>query len=449
MAASSPRGRTLLTPWVLLALSIGLAARVTLLVANSHYFTDVSYYNAQAVGYLLRGVDPYGAFYAAPSGLATPGAAEVFAYLPGIFVFIAPAGALGAATLGMVATDLVTVVSLSLLGPRGPLSSMAYFLFPPVVLFSTYLINDSLPAIAFVAVAMLAEAKGRPKTSAVFWGLAFGASVEAWLAFPFYAAFSLRRRRTIPPLLSVLTATAVALPFLAWDPAAFVLDTVLFQFQRSPLPLVYAGAFGPTLNPSLQGIFVSLGGSAPTALRVLLALAALAVLLWRCDGSLGALALGSGCFAAVALFLLPGVAFWSYFELPLMLLAAWYALRGSAFPRLKEQNQWSHRSDERSRGQADVQDCSLGLLRHNRRGSGVRHREVAFPHQRAHRQGPGGRLLPLPALLRPADHLLQCRLRGPLLQRAEDLGGHGLEVAPLAPHVPPALRLRGRLLRGL
>ncbi len=339
-ATSSPRGRSSIRPALLAALGAGLAVRVALLVVvvlHQPYLTDVSYYNAQAVRYLLGGVDPYGAAYSVPSSLATPGAADVFAYLPGVFAFIAPAGAVGTPALGMVASDLVVALSLWLLGPRGALPSLAYFLFPPVILFSTYFVNDSLPAIAFVALAILAESRGRPRAAAVLWGLAFGTSVEAWLAFPFYAAYSVRRRRALPPLISVLTAAAVVLPFLAWGPAAFVRDTVLFQFQRSPLPLFYSGPFGLSLNPSLQGVLASMGEPAPLALRGALVLAALALLLWRSDGTLKSLALGTAGFTAASLFLLPGVAFWSYFELPLMLLAAWYALRpagdGGAPPR--------------------------------------------------------------------------------------------------------------------
>ena len=323
----------------------GLAVRVALLVGvalHQSYLTDVSYYDAQAVRYLLSGVDPYGAAYSVPASLATPGAADVFAYLPGVFSFIVPAGALGPSALGMVAADLVVALSLWRLGPRGALPSLAYFLFPPVVLFSTYFVNDSLPAIAFVAVAIMAQSRGRSKAGALLWGLAFGTSVEAWFVFPFYAAYSLRRGRAVPLALSILTAAAVVLPFFAWGPSAFLKDTVMFQFQRSSLPLFYPGPFGLNLNPSLQGVLASVGLSAPLAVRAVLALAVLALLLWRYDGSLRGLALGAASFAAASLFLVPGVSFWSYFELPLMLLAAWYALRpadvkaGAPPPILKE-----------------------------------------------------------------------------------------------------------------
>ncbi|MDG6916727.1 MAG: hypothetical protein JRM85_03940 [Nitrososphaerota archaeon] len=329
MPESALRGRVLTRPAFLASICAGLAVRVALVLVHPLYLTDVSYYDVQAVQHLLRGVDPYGAYYSAPPSLATPGAAEVFAYLPGVFSFIAPAGALSATSLGVVASDLVAALSIRLLGPRGALPSLAYFLFPPVVLFSTYFVNDSLPAIAFAAAAMAAEANGRPNASGVLWGLAFGSSVEAWLAFPFFAAYSLRRGRASPPILAVLTAAAVVLPFLAWSPGAFIHDTLLFQFQRPPVPFLYLGPFGTSLNPSLQGILVSLGSSAPLALRGLLVLVALGALLWRFDWSLRGLALRSAYFSALSLFLLPGVAFWSYFELPLMFFAAWYALRGA------------------------------------------------------------------------------------------------------------------------
>ena len=319
-----PRG-----PLVVLAFAVGVGVRLSLLALPARYATDVSYYNAQAVGYLFRGVDPYGAAYSVPPPLATPGAGKIFAYLPGVFSFTAPAGAVWGTALGLVAADLVVAWALLKLGRnRGWACSALFLLFPPTVLFSTYFPNDSLPAIAFLSLALVAESRGSRRAGALLWGLAFASSLEAWLLFPFYLALSLRRRDYGGPVLAALAATAFVAPFAAWGPSSFFEDAILFQFRRGASALVSSGPFGLNVNPSLQGILLSAGTSAPLVARGALAAAALALCLWRFRHGLEGLALGGAVFTAVALFLVAGDLFWAYLELPLALLLAWGALRG-------------------------------------------------------------------------------------------------------------------------
>lgn len=311
------------------ALAAGVAVRVLLLALPPLFVTDVYYYNAQAVGYLLRGVDPYGALYAVPPQLATPGAENVFAYLPGVFAFLVPGG-LGS-RLGLVACDLVVAASLLMVRPRGGgLTAALFLLLPPVALFSTAFLNDSLPAIAFLAVAMVFESRGRSVLAAALVGLALASSQEAWFVFPVYAAYCARNRRYLLPLASLAVGGAVAAPFAAWNPQAFVFDTLLFQLQRPATALVSSGPFGLSLNPSLQGILLGAGLDAPLAVRGALAGAFLAVLVWRSKGGLSYLLWGSAAAAAVSLFLLAGDFFWSYLELPFALSLFWAAPRVEA-----------------------------------------------------------------------------------------------------------------------
>lgn len=292
------------------------------------FVTDVTYYNSQAVGYLLRGVDPYGAAYTVPASLATAGASNVFAYLPGVFAFIAPAGAVWDVRLGLVVCDLVVAASLLRLGsgPNG-LVSLTYLLLPPTILFSTWFVNDSLPAIAFLSVAVFFEARGRARAAAPLWGIAAASSQEMWLVFPLYAYCSLRKRRYTEVLVALGAAAAAVVPFLLWNPSAFVYDSVTFQFVRQALPFFSQGPFGLNVNPSLQGILFSLGTSAPLVARgALVAVALLLSLRWA-GRSLPSLMLASTAFTVAALFLLAGEFFWAYLELPLVTLLAWTVLR--------------------------------------------------------------------------------------------------------------------------
>lgn len=312
---------------VLAGVALGVLVRVLLLAFPPLFFTDVSYYNVQAVRYLLQGVDPYGAAYSVPSVLATPGASNVFAYLPGVFAFIVPGVYGTGARVGLVASDLVIAGSLLSLRRWGGVMAAIFLLFPPVVVFSTSFLNDALPAIAFMSVAVALEARGRGRGAAVFFGLAFASSQEAWFAFPVYCAYCLRGRRLALPALSAATAFLVAAPFLAWDAGAFVYDTVLFQFQRAPLPLFSSGPFGTNLNPSLQGLLLAVGASAPLVLRGAVALAVVMALAWRGSKSLEDLLAASAVGVAASLFLLSGDLFWGYLELPFVLGLLWGVLK--------------------------------------------------------------------------------------------------------------------------
>ncbi len=311
------------------AITAGIAVRVVLLVLPPSFVTDVYYYDAQAVGYLARGIDPYGATYAVPAALATAGATDVFAYLPGVFTFIGPASVWNP-RLGLVLGDVIVAACLFLLGrsSRGTYSAL-YLLLPPTILFSTWFMNNSLPSVAFLSVAILLEARGRPGAASPLWGMAMAASQEAWFVFPFYAYRSLRARRFAEVLIALAVFAAVTAPFYLWNPSAFVYDTIVFQFTRQPISLLSTGPFGTTVNLSLQGILVFFGTSAPLAVRGAIAAVALVLSLRRQGRSLASLLLVSTIFASLALFLLAGELFWSYLELPLLTLLAWGAVRKS------------------------------------------------------------------------------------------------------------------------
>lgn len=313
----------------LTAMAIAVVIRLALLILPPPFATDVSYYNAQAVGYLLRGIDPYGAAYSVPASLATKGASNVFAYLPGLFAVIAPAGAVWDAKAGLVVCDFVVAGSLLFIGgARRWLYASAYLLFPPTFLFSSWFPNDGLPSMAFLSVAVALESRKRPMEAALFWGAAVASSQQVWLAFPLYAYYCLRYRRYADVLLALGVAAAIIVPFLWWNPSAFVYDTVIFQFARQAVPFLSSGPFGLNINPSLQGIFLALGTSAPLVARGAAAALALVLSFRLVRSSLTSLMLACTAFVFVALFLLSGELFWAYLELPFVTLLLWVALRG-------------------------------------------------------------------------------------------------------------------------
>ena len=311
----------------LAALGVGVAARLVLLAIPPFFVTDVWYYDVQAAAHLLAGVDPYGAAYSVPAQLATPGAERVFAYLPGVFAFLVP-GDFSGARLGLVACDLVIAASLALFGRRaGSYLAALFLLLPPTLLFSTAFLNDSLPAVAFLSVAVLLERRGQPVPGGAAMGLALASSQEAWLVFPVYLAYCARNRRLVPPLASMAVAAAVVAPFFLWNPSAFIADTIYFQFQRAAVPLLSSGPFGVNVNLSLQGVLAAAGTTAPLALRAGLALVTLGVLVWRSSRSLTYLLWGGAASAWICLFMLAGEFYWSYLELPFVLSLFWAAPR--------------------------------------------------------------------------------------------------------------------------
>ena len=320
----------------ILVLAAALAIRLFLLAVPGAPKTDVFYYDTQAVSDLLRGANPYGHIYVVPPTVATPGAARVFAYLPGVFAFLVPAGAAMDIRVGLILADVVAAISLyAIRGKYSVWSAAIFLLLPPTILFSTWFPDNSMPAIAFLAVAIAVESRGKRWASAALWGLAAASSQLVWLVFPLYLYRSYKLNRLRDAAVSGLVAVATVVPFLLWAPGTFFYDTTLFQFEREALSLVTPGPFGINLNLSIQGIASTLGFSVPLVVRAGVVVLVLAVAMRYVKGSLGSLLLASTLFLTVTLFVLPEDLYLAYFELPLFMLLAWFALRGerAAAPR--------------------------------------------------------------------------------------------------------------------
>jgi len=314
-----------------MAAFVGLAAvAVAFRLALSYFvapLSDVYYYDSQAVSSLLGGMDPYGhTFTGIPPALVTAGAQSVFAYLPGIFLFLVPFAPFDV-RVAIVACELTVAWGIYALRGRWSLLASAVFLLLPFgALFSVVYPNNALPAMAFLGLAVLSESRNRRLPSAVLVGLAVASNQFVLLAFPFFVLLWYRRRGWTELAVSLLTAGAVVAPFLAWNPGAFVQDTVYFEFSRSVYPLVSNTPWGVNLNPSVSGIAVSIAGTpGPAILRGAVVLGLLAFFLSRARGLRSSL-LQLGMFLTIAMFILPGDFFWVYLELPLQVFLMWTAM---------------------------------------------------------------------------------------------------------------------------
>lgn len=289
--------------------------------------TDVYYYDTQAVAALLRGIDPYGHLYTGiPAALTTPGAQTVFAYLPGVLLFLVPFAWTDVRSAMVVAELIVALAIFSLSGRWSTLASAVFLLIPAGALFSVVYPNNALPAMSFLGLGVLLESRNKKIPGAALIGAALATSQFAWLAYPTFLALWIRGRNWSQVAVSLGIASAMVLPFFAWNPSAFVQDALLFEFSRPVFPLVANTPWGLNLNPSISGLAVSMFGSAvPGTVRVLVMLAMLPILLWRTRGLKRDL-FWMGCYLAAGMFILPGNFFWVYLELPLQMILMSIAL---------------------------------------------------------------------------------------------------------------------------
>ena len=295
---------------------------------------DVYYYDSQAVQALLHGQNPYGHLYAGvPGWLATPDASSVFAYLPAVVLFLLPFGAVWDVRLGLIVADLVVALSIASLGGKaGKNASLIFFLAPFDVLFSTSYPNNNLVAMCFLGLAAALEARGRRAISATALGVSLAGSQFVWLLYPFFVHHYLRQGWRREVLTSLAVAAAIMIPFLVWNPGAFVFDTVQFQFVRPVQHLLTPMPFGFNVDPTLDGIaFALFGVGVPLFLRAPVAAGALIAAVWK-SKSLESVFFNATWFLLIAVWLLPNDFSPWYLELPFQTLLMWFALNRRRAP---------------------------------------------------------------------------------------------------------------------
>jgi hypothetical protein len=288
---------------------------------------DVYFYDSLAVKALLRGIDPYGFIYVGvPPWLVTPEASIVFPYLPGVVLFLAPFGALSDVRVGLVFADLLVALGIILMGgPKARLAAATFLWLPFTVLFSTSYPNNTLVAMAFLGLSIALWFRGRGGIPVLFLGVALASSQFLWLLYPLLLYWAHGTKRLLRTAASAIVGIAIALPFLIWDWSSFFYDTVVFEFTRVPRPILSPAALGVNVNPTLEGIAVTMFGvSVPLALRAGIVGLAM-VLAVRRTRDLRSLLFNATWFMLLTILVLPNILSWWYLELPFQTFLLWLA----------------------------------------------------------------------------------------------------------------------------
>jgi len=222
----------------------------------------------------------------------------------------------------------VAATLLSLGGKRSRAASLAFFLAPWAFLFSTSYPNNTLVAMAFLGVYLVAETRGRNLYGSLSLGASLASSQFVWLIFPFILLHQLRERRIVHAGASILVALLIVVPFALWDYASFAYDIAGFQLARPVQALVTPEPFGLNFNPTLSGLVATATGlSVPLLLKAVIVAAALALLLAK-TRDLSGLLLNSSIFLVLGIFVLANDFSWWYLELPFQTFLSWLALNG-------------------------------------------------------------------------------------------------------------------------
>ena len=227
---------------------VGAIVRWHLVAAPRALIGDGAYQTQLAGDFVLHGIDPYGADYgraglaAAPWGESFPSPAlHHLVTWPGQFLLPLPLQALSRLVFGWWDERvflLVAAVAIWLLlgalfpGIPGRMAAVALFLVPGHSLLAVLGDND-LPVLALLLAALLAAQHRRFLLMGLLLGCAIATKQHALLAVPLMVGFAAVRgadRRTVARAAAAgaLAVAAVLLPFVLWDGAAFVRDTVIF-----------------------------------------------------------------------------------------------------------------------------------------------------------------------------------------------------------------------------
>jgi hypothetical protein len=219
------------------------------LVASPRALIGDGAYQTQLAGdFLLKGTDPYGADYgraglaSAPWGESFPSPAlHHLVTWPGQFLFPLPLQAASRFLLGwwdervfllLAAAAIWLLLRAMLPGMPGRVAAIALFLVPGHSLLAVLGDND-LPVVALLLAALLAAQRRRFLVMGLLLGCAVATKQHAVLGVPlvvFWAGIRGADVRSIAraALAGVVGGGAIVLPFLLWDAAAFVRDTVVF-----------------------------------------------------------------------------------------------------------------------------------------------------------------------------------------------------------------------------
>jgi hypothetical protein len=296
----------------------------------------------------VHGHHPYAATYLSGPLAARPlGTKTHFPYLPAMLLFGLPR-ALGGdhpVTDGRIwfGAAALVVFGLALGAWRAPparrLRAFQMLLILPTGALLMAGGGDDLPVVALMLLSLALlehererEAAPEPRTGPLLAagaaaGLAAATKQTAWLLLPFLlaAAWSQwgRRYAAILAASAGLVASTIVLPFVVWNPGAFVEDALRFPLGLGHQP---TAADTPTLGRALIQAFPSAKGLLTALLVAIIAAAVAGLLLFRSPVVPAGAAFRAGMAFAVALTLAPAARL-GYLIYPINLLAWSWLLR--------------------------------------------------------------------------------------------------------------------------
>ena len=292
----------------------------------------------EAAKVVVHGRDPYAATYLHGPLAARPlGTKTHFPYVPAMLVFGLPRALWGTrawtdarvwfalATLGVVAG-----VAWSSRGtPHRTIRFAQIVVLIPIAALLMVAGGDDLPVVALMLLALTLALKGRTGWAGAVAGLAAAMKQTAWLLLPFLLVgiWIERGGRSARRVAAALFAVglAIILPFVLWNPGAFVEDVIRF-------PLGIGRQRSAAGTPTLGSLLVRVAPSARTVITVLLvavvAAIALPLLVVRPPRSMQGAAVRSAVVFLVAMALVPSGRI-GYVVYPIDLLAwAWLTPKG-------------------------------------------------------------------------------------------------------------------------
>jgi Glycosyltransferase family 87 len=252
---------------VLVPLALNIAARQR---GPEPHAQSETLLTEEAAAALVRGENPYAVSYEnGPLGRWPSEDWLHLPYLPGIVVFGLPHALSGQAPVADARVSFLTVAAaVALVGlrlskaPRDRLLTavMVLMVLPPG---ARYIVGggDDITVLALMLLALVLATRTQPLAAGVILGLAAAIKQTAWPLLPFLivAARDRSGMRATGRALAGAGAVLVPgiLPFLAWDPAAFVEDTVLYPLGLTE-ERTLAGS--PTIGDLLGRAFPSARG---------------------------------------------------------------------------------------------------------------------------------------------------------------------------------------------
>lgn len=221
--------------WLLaIIIILGVALRVAVLVFIAPFYPPIDVYvvDQQAPRTILNLQNPYDYIFSVHHYTLT-----TFAYLPMVSIYYIPFLVLGDIRYGNIFADVIIMLALYWIAKSfncktAVYSSFAFAVFPISLWLTSGAATNMMIGTAFIMLSLAMLLQKRFLFSSVLLGLAVASNQLVALTFPLFGYYFWRQGKFKAFLPSLLTATAITLPFFLLSPSKFIYSTILFQFVR-------------------------------------------------------------------------------------------------------------------------------------------------------------------------------------------------------------------------